>query len=340
MPSPKALTATSVTSRDRLDAPAGVVPATSNVRPTVPRRFLLYVALLYVIVAWALNIVLVKQAVAQINPLAFTLIRFVAMTPMAFVLVRLANNRIHVSRRDIPLLILCGACGYGIYQYFWIIGLSHTTAFASALLGGMSPVFTLAIVAAMGHERVRSGRWAGAIVALLGIAVFEGAFSGAASFRIGDLLTLGAALVFATYTVVSARLLDRYTPLELLAITMAIGTLMIAPGGIPALLHTDFARIGWDVWWRLIYAAIFPILLTYPVWSYGITQIGAGRVSLFLFLVPIVAGLLSIPILHAHFRAYELAGAGICIVGMLLSNVLGRVSLTAIWAQRTVPFER
>ena len=306
----------------------------------MPSRLLLYTGLVYVVVAWALNTVFVKQAVAEIDPLAFTFLRFVAMTPLAFALVRISGGRVHVSRRDIPLLVLCGACGYGIYQYFWIVGLSHTTAFASALLGAMSPVFTLAILALLRVERVRGGRWIGAAIAFLGITIFEGAFSGAATFRIGDLLTLGAALVFATYTVVSSRLLDRYTPLELLAITMAIGTVMIAPGGIPALVHTDVAHLGWNIWWRLIFATIFPILLTYPVWSYAITKIGASRVSLFGFLVPVAAGLLSVPILHARFTAYELAGAAVCLAGMLVSNILGRVSLTSLWMQRTQPFRR
>ncbi|MDQ2864789.1 MAG: DMT family transporter [Candidatus Eremiobacteraeota bacterium] len=320
--------------------PNGLVRAATNVARIVPPRLLLYAGLLYVIFAWALNTVLVKQAVTQIDPLAFTFMRFIAMTPLAFLLVRISGSRIHVARSDIALLVLCGACGYGVYQYLWIIGLSHTTAFASALLGAMSPIFTLAIVAGIGQERVRGGRWVGSVVALIGITIFEGAFSGAATFRIGDLLTLGAALVFAAYNVVSARLLDRYTPLELLAITMAIGTVMIAPGGVPALLHTNFAHLGWDVWWRLMYATTFPILLTYPVWSYAITRIGAGRVSMFGFLVPVMAGLLSIPILHAHFTIYELVGAAVCLAGMLISNAFARISLTALWAQRTLPFER
>lgn len=306
----------------------------------MPRRLLLYLSLFYVVLAWALNTVLAKQAVAQIDPLAFTFLRFIAMTPLAFALVRIAGQRIHIYRRDIGALIACGACGYGIYQYFWIVGLKNTTPFASALLGAMSPIFTLAIVAALGHERVRSGRWLGAVIALFGIAVFEGAFSGALAFRIGDVLTLGAAVVFAIYNVVSARLLDRYTPLELLAVTMAIGTVMIAPGGIPALLHTNLAAVTWDVWWRLIYATLFPILLTYPVWSYGISALGAGRASIFSFLVPVLTGILSVPIVHASFTRYELTGAAICLTGMIVSYTLGRISLTAIWAQRTLPFER
>ncbi len=309
-------------------------------RRIVSRRLLLLPALLYVIIAWALNTVLAKQAVTHMDPLAFTFTRFLVMTPLAFGLARIGGNPIHVERRDIPALVLCGTCGYGAYQYFWIIGLANTTPFASSLLGAMSPLFTLALVALVGQERVRSGRWLGVLVAFAGIAIFEGALSGAAAFRIGDLLTLCAALVFAGYNVVSARLLDRYTPLELLAITMAIGTAIIAPGGIPALLHTPFATLGWGVWWRLLYATVFPILLTYPVWSYAISALGAARVSIFSFLTPVLTGLLSIPLLHASFPRYEIVGGAVCIAGMLLANLLGRFSLTSLWAQRTLPMER
>lgn len=309
-------------------------------RRTVSQRLLIYGSLFYVVFAWALNTVLVKQAVVHIDPLAFTFLRFLAMSPLSFFLVRLAGERVRIARRDIPLLIVCGAGGYGVYQYFWILGLARTTPFASALLSAMAPIFTLAIVAAFGHERVRSGRWLGSAIALIGIAVYEGVFAGKAAFRLGDALSLCAALTFAIYNVVSARLLNRYTPLALMAITMTMGTLMLAPGGIPALVHTDLTRLGFDVWWRLIFAAVFPVLLTYPVWSWAITRLGAGRVSIFSFLTPVLAGLLSVPILHSTFAWYQLLGGAVCIAGMLLANVLGRVSLTALWAQRTMPLER
>lgn len=304
------------------------------------RRLLLYLGLFYVVLAWALNTILAKQAVAQINPLAFTFMRFVLMTPLAFALARASGNRIHIERRDIWPLVTCGACGYGLYQYCWIVGLKYTTPFASSLLGATAPIFTLAIVAVIGQERVRGGRWLGVAMALLGIAIFEGAFSGRMAFRLGDTLTFFAAVLFAGYNVVSARLLDRYTPLELLAITMAIGTAIIAPGGVPALVHTDLTTVPWDVWWRLIYATIFPILLTYPVWSYAISRLGAGPASIFGFLVPVLTGILSVPLVHASFARYQVIGALVCLGGMMLSYLLGRMSLTAMWAQRTLPFER
>jgi len=301
---------------------------------------LVYLGLLYVIVCWGLNVVLVKSAITNLDPLAFTALRFVAMTPLAFGLVYATGERVHIRRQDVLPLVLCAAAGYGVYQYLWVLGLANTSAFASSLLGATAPVFTLVIVALTGHERVRALRWVGAAVALFGIAVFEGAFAGHATFRIGDLLTLLSSISFAGYNVATARLVGRYSPVTLVAITMTIGGLMIYPAGIPRLLHADLHALGWNVWGPFLFAVIFPIVLTWPVWNYGIAKIGAARAGLFGFLVPIVAGVASTLILHAEFEPHQLVGAAVCLVGMAFATIFGRFSLSAIWAERTLPLER
>ncbi|GAC1658397.1 MAG: DMT family transporter [Vulcanimicrobiaceae bacterium] len=303
-------------------------------------RVATYLGLSYVVTAWAFNTVVIKHAVSDVNPLAFTALRFLAMVPLTVLLAVLCKEPLRFHRRDLPLLILCGLCGYGLYQYFWIIGLSQTTPFASALLGSTTPVFTLAIAACLGHARVRSGRWLGAFVALAGVAIFEGAFSGRFSVRAGDALTLCASLTFATYNIVSSRLLERYSPLSLLTITMAIGTIIFLPGALPSLLHTDFRTMPAIDWWIYAYAVVFPIVLTYPVWSFGMTTIGVARPSIFAFAVPVLAGFFSILLLHLHIAGYQIAGGAICIGGMAASQLLGKVSFTAMWANRTLPMER
>jgi drug/metabolite transporter (DMT)-like permease len=306
----------------------------------VKSRAVVYLGLLYVVFCWALNTVILKYAFGAFDPMALTGMRFIAMTPLAFVLARIMGERIRVNRRDLPLLIVCGACGYGVYQYLWVIGLAHTTPFASALLGGLAPVMTLAIVAMSGQERVRSGRWLGAAIALLGVAIFEGAFAGHATFRIGDALTLIATGLFAAFNVFSAKLLGRYTPVAFVAITMTIGTIIILPGAVPRMLHQNFSHVPLVDWAIYVYAVLFPILLTYPVWSYGISLIGAARTSLFQFATPVLAGLLSVALLRSRIDLHQILGAAVCIGGMALSQLIGKQSLFALWAQRTQGVER
>jgi drug/metabolite transporter (DMT)-like permease len=297
-----------------------------SMRSIVPRRLLIYGALSYVILAWSINTIVAKQAFAQIDPLAFTFLRFLVMTPLAIAMVYFSGGRIHVERRDVATLVLCSACGFGFYQYLWVIGLAHTTPFATALLSALTPIFTLAIVAIAGHEHVRPGRWLGAAVALFGVAIFEGAFTGAATVRIGDILILGSTITFAGYNVLGARLLARYQPLELLAINITMGLIMLIPGGAPALAHTNLAALNPDTWWRIIYATLFPILLTYPVWTWGISKLGAGKGSIMQFFLPVLTGILSVPMLHATFPKHEVIGAAVCLGGMIFAMALGRAT--------------
>lgn len=299
-----------------------------------------HAGLFYVVSVWALNTVAVKFVLHDWQPLAFTGLRFICMVPLALLLAKGLGERVHIRRADLPALVACGAAGYGLYQYLWVFGLAHTTAFASALLATLSPLMTLAIVAIRGHERVNAGRWFGAVLALLGVAIFEGAFAGHATFRIGDALTLVSAAVFASFNVISAGLISRYTPVSLLVISMMFGTVMILPGAIPQMLQQDWSRLTPLDWGVFAYAVIFPIVLTYPVWSYGISRLGPARTSLFQFGVPIIAGLLSVVLLGARIEAHQAAGAVLCIAGVALSQMLGRVSLAALWAARTQGMER
>jgi drug/metabolite transporter (DMT)-like permease len=306
-----------------------------NMRAIVPRRLLVYGALFYVVSAWALNQIISKEIMVIVSPLAFMALRFLLMTPLAWLLARLAGVHIHIERRDLPRILLCSACGYFIYQFLWMFGLHYTTPFASALLMATGPIFTMVFVTIAGHEAVRPARWMGAVIALLGVAIFEGFFSGHLGIRLGDALALGSAIVFAGYSVLGSRLLARYSAFELLVITITIGALMLVPVGLPALLKTPLLHLGWNFWWRFGYAVLVPILFTYPVWIWGLGIVGAGKGSIMQFIMPVVAGVASVLLIHASFASYELLGAAICIGGMMFAFTLGHAPVRSPSAEPT-----
>jgi len=301
--------------------------------PNDTPRWLVYSGLAAVVVLWGLNSVVMKAAFAHWDPLGFTALRFLAMAPLAIGLAKVCGESLRIDPRDLPAFLVVAACGFGAYQYFYVIGLSHTTAFASSLLSTLAPIFTLLLGVAMGAERSRSGRWIGAAIALLGVAVFEGAFAGQAIIRLGDALTLVAAAIFSGYNIIAARLLSRYTPTALVAITLALGAAMIVPGGLWGAIHQDFTRITATDWLLMAFSIVFPIIIGYQLWSWGIAKLGPGPTSLFNFAVPVVAGFAGVLFLHMPLKPYEIAGAAICLGGLAASQYLTRFSLTTLWTR-------
>jgi drug/metabolite transporter (DMT)-like permease len=257
------------------------------------------------------------------DALAFVTIRFLVMVLLAFLWARATGTLRPVERRDWPGLIVAGVCGIAMYQFCFVFSLKHTSVFASSLLASVFPLFTMIGAAALGEEHPRKLRWTGALVAFAGIAIFEGLFAGRATFRLGDLLALGASLMFAPYTLIVRRLRDRYAPVPLLAMTMAIGTVVLSATGTHATLHQDYAALDRTDWLLFGYVVIFPILIGYALLNWGIARIGAGPASMYAFGVPIVGGFASALIFGTPVPGYEIAGAAVCIGGLVIAQAAG-----------------
>lgn len=272
---------------------------------------------------WGLNFVTVRILLARWDPLALLTVRFVLMVALAFAWSAATRTMRPVRRGDWPLLIAAGILGIALYQYCFVFSLQRTSVFASSLLASVFPLFTMAGGALLGDERPSTLRWLGACVALAGIAVFEGVFAGRATFRIGDLLALGASLTFAPYTLIARRLRDRYAPMPLLAITMAIGTVVLVATGLGPTIHQDYGALSRADWLIFGYVVLVPILIGYALLNWGVARIGAGPATMYAFGVPIVGGFAAALVFRTAVPAYEILGAAICIGGLVIAQTAG-----------------
>lgn len=276
--------------------------------------------MLTVPVMWGLNFVTTKILLRHWDALALIVVRFLMMVALSIAWAYASRTMRPIERRDWPALLLAGILGIGIYQFCFVFSLEHTSVFASSLLASVFPLFTMAGAALLGEEHPSLVRWLGALIALGGIAVFEGLFAGRATFRLGDLLALGASLSFAPYTLIARRLRDRYAPVPFLAITMTIGTVVLVLVGTGAALHQNYAALDRTDWLLFGYVVIFPISIGYALLNWGIARIGAGPASMYAFGVPIVGGLASAIVFRTQVPAYEIAGAAVCIGGLVIAQ--------------------
>jgi drug/metabolite transporter (DMT)-like permease len=102
--------------------------------------------------------------------------------------------------------------------------------------------------------------------------------------------------------------------------TLIIGTLALAPFGIPAVMAQDWSHISLRVWLIIPYSVIFPIYLTYSIWNWAIARRGPAYVSVYSYAVPVLAGMFSFFLLGDSLSVGQLIGAGIVLLGMLLAR--------------------
>lgn len=157
-------------------------------------------ALVGITAIWGFTFPIVKTALADASPMAFTTMRMVC----AAALLALLYGR-ELARLDRALwgagavTGLLMASGYA----FQTIGLAHTTAGKSAFLTGLSVILVPFLAALLLRRMPRRSSWTGAAVALCGLYLLA-FFPANGHWRTpwqapnpGDLLTLVCALCFA-----------------------------------------------------------------------------------------------------------------------------------------------
>ena len=195
---------------------------------------------------WASTFVVAKAAFAEVSPLAFLFARFVIMVALAFAVLLVLQRGAGrwVERSDWGLFVLAGLTGYTLYQLGFILGLSRTSPFSSSLLIAMVPLFTVLILAVMGEPTPLQG-WVGLGVALVGVALFlldkRGASAGT---LLGDLLSIGAAVSFAVYGIITRPLVRKYPAETYTAWSVLAGAVPLLLVSLPDALRQDWQAVS------------------------------------------------------------------------------------------------
>lgn len=313
-------------------APTAAPPA-----PRTPAPLDAFVLLATLI--WGVNYAIVKAALRQIPELGFNALRlglasalFLAVLafraePAAVVPApgtggfRLFPSARLISRRDWLTIVVLALVGQFIYQLCFLGGISRTSVANSALIQGCSPVVITLIAAAVGQERVGRRHWLGAALSLSGIFLLVGA--GAAVSRtslVGDALMTAGVFCWGSYVVASRPLLERYSPMAVSGYSMAIGTLLYLPLGLPELLRLDWSAVTAAAWGGLIYSAVFSLFLAYVVWYTSIKRVGNVRTAMYSNLIPIIA-LLTAVVLGDRLSSRQVAGAAVTLAGVVLTRI-------------------
>lgn len=293
--------------------------------------------LLALVVIWGVNFSVVKTGLEEVEPLAFNALRFPLAAATLWILLRRRGPLALPRREDLPRLVGVAAVGHLAYQLCFIYGMDATLAGNAAILLATTPVWTVVLSTLRGHERPGPAVWGGtaATVAGMVLVVTGGAKQvglGDATLR-GDLLMVGASLLWAVYTVEGRDVVRRYGSLRVTAWTLWMGTVPLVALGIPDLARLSFGSVSPGAWGAVAYAGVLAIGVAYLLWYWGVQRIGSSRTAVYSNLVPVVALVVAWLWLGETPGLQQLAGAAVVIGGMTAARLAGRRP------QDTVPVE-
>lgn len=292
-----------------------------------------YIFLLLTTLFWGGNSIAGKLAVGQISPMLLTAGRW----GLAFaVMLAIGWPRL---RQDWPLvrkhwlmLFLLGMLGFTVFNVALYSALVFTTAINVSIEQAGIPMLIFLLNFLLFRLKASWGQIVGLCLSLLGVVLTasHGQLSRllALDLNLGDVLMLGAILVYSGYTVAL-----RFKP------AIHWHSLMIVLTGIAFISTLPFVAgefaIGAGIvpgaqgWMILFYVVVFPSLLAQVLYIRGVELIGANRAGLFINLVPIFGTLLSIMLLGEEFHLYHAIALALVFGGIALAEYSGRRFETA-----------
>ncbi len=302
--------------------PHADAPPHHHVRATARERRLAEIGVLATVAIWSANFVVVKAAIGELGPFTFTSLRYVVAALTLLAILRWRTGSLRWPAGYGRQLFAMGALGFGAYQLLWSLGLTQITAGDSALLIAASPVFTALLAGAVGMDRLTTPKLAGALIAFTGVAVViaGGHELSLGASLVGDLLTLGAAGLWAVYTTAGARILRTVDPLSATTWTVVAGAIVLAPFGLWEAAHAEPVTFTPEAILAILYAGALAAGIANVFVFNAIRLVGPTRVTSTQFLVPAGAVILGAIVLDEPIGLGQVVGGAIIVLGVWLTR--------------------
>ena len=250
---------------------------------------------------------------------------------LALVLAVAAPERLRVTRRELPLLVFYGICGFALVQWLYFVAIERLPVGIALLIQFTAPVL-VALWARFGrHEPVRKRVWAAIVLSLLGLSLVSEAWSGLSLDGMGVAAALVAALALAVYFVVGEHGVGTRDPLSLVCFAFFVAALfwaLLLPWwsfpfgelGQSVSLLGNLADASLPVWalvlWMIVPGTIFPFALSIG----ALRHLPATIVGVVAMAEPPVAALAAYLWLDESLATFQIAGGLVVLIAIALAQ--------------------
>ena len=272
---------------------------------------------------FGLNVVLCKDIAnsAAVPPHVLFTLRAIGASAL-FWLVSLFQPVEKIQKGDMWQIALASFLGFFLTQMTFLVGITMATAIDSAILGTLGPVFTMIVAYFFVGEPITGKKAGGVTIALAGVIflILNSVYSGGASATtpMGLFMLLLNSLTFSMYLGIFRPLVSRYSVVTFMKWVFLFSLLMSLPFSAKGLLSLDFAAIPVTVRWEIGYLIVFATFIAYYLIPYGQKLIRPTLVSMYNYLSPLIATVVSIWTGMDHLTWQKVVAAMAIVGGVIL----------------------
>lgn len=249
---------------------------------------------------FGINIIVCKDLTGGhlISPIAIFTIRSLG-AGLLFWIISLFQPREKVERKDFIKIFVAAFLGYFMTQLTFLMAIPDVTPMHCSIISSMSPIYTMFIAAIVLKEPLTWQKAGGVAISLFGIIFLilnnAGSDSGVAESSISGLLLMFLnSLSFSLYLGIFKPVIAKYSVVTFMKWIFLFSALMSLPMSFREVFSFEWTRIPAAQMWELGYLIVFATFMAYFLIPFGQKRIRPTLVSMYSYIQPIIATVISI----------------------------------------------
>lgn len=250
---------------------------------------------------FGLNLVFCKDIANSetVSPYVLFTLRAIGASAL-FWLLSLFMPKERVDKADFLKIAAASLVGLFVPQMTFLMAITMTSAIDTAIIGTLGPIFTMFFAFFFLKEPITGKKAGGVALSFAGILllIFNSVHAGGAAVTSpwGIVLLLVNSLSFSLYLGLFRPVITKYNVVTFMKWSFLFSLVLSLPLSAQGLVTTDYAQIPADVRWEIGYLIFFATFVAYFLIPYGQKFIRPTLVSMYSYVQPIIAAVVSISV--------------------------------------------
>lgn len=204
-----------------------------------------------------------------------------------------------VEKKDYLKILAAAFLGYFVTQLTFLVAIPDVTPMHCSIISSMSPIYTMFIAAVVLKEPLSWKKAGGVVLSLCGILflIFNNASGtpGASESKLsGIFLMFLNSLSFSLYLGIFKPVIAKYSVVTFMKWIFLFSALMSLPLSLREIVSLEWTKIPSVQMWELGFLIVFATFVSYFLIPFGQKRIRPTLVSMYSYIQPIIATIISI----------------------------------------------